>query len=808
MDISLNWVNEFVELPKIAADDLANAFTMTTAEVEEVKTTNNHLKAIRVAQIKSIEKHPEADKLNLVTFDFGAKETKEVVCGAPNVKVGLKIPYAPLGVTLPNGLTLEPKKIRGILSEGMLCSETELGIGEGSNGIMELPEDAIIGTPMNEYLKIESDTILDVDNKSLTHRPDLWGHYGIAREFSAAYELPLKKPFNAEWTKNMEALFTSDASPITPKVEADSSCKAYWGLSVDNIKVGPSPKWLVDRIEAVGLRSISNIVDVSNYVMLELGMPLHIFDRSLIKDNTIHIKRASDGEKFTTLDEVERELKASDTVICDSEKPLVLAGIMGGLNSGVNDETTQIFIETANWVNDEVRKTSTRLGLRSDSSQRYEKSLDSLACYKTLLRTLDIVKKLCPDATVVGKAEYAGDDLSEIKPVVIKTSLKRINSVLGHSVSEEKLLSIFSHLEFEVEKSGDDLNLTLPSFRTSKDLEYEACIIEEVGRVIGYDNIEPMSSMSEIETTRFTPEKSLHRKVQDFMALNGNSYEVMTYPLIGEKLLNKAKWTTMNEELELINALSKDADRMRPSLVPHALNTVSVNAKNFESFSFFELGRSYLPDSKTFSKERHQVLIGSYSKTATPFLELLNTTEKLMNYLGLSYDLALDTGKFANPLLSKEWFGSHPHELVNIRIMGKFHGVVSSVHPLMLKNFKTKGFFSFTVIDLTDFQAREIKKKAKYTPISKFPTSSFDCTVLVKKELPAAEVIKTLKKVKAKEVTSRKVKEVFALSDEFNAVTLTFSFEDASQTLKSEKIKELETSIISTLEASGYPLKA
>ncbi|MCO4755132.1 MAG: phenylalanine--tRNA ligase subunit beta, partial [Bacteriovoracaceae bacterium] len=498
MLISLNWIKDFVELPSLDADELANSFTMTTAEVEDVKTTFSHLKEIRVAQIEQVRKHPEADKLNLVTFNFGGKETKEVVCGAPNVREGLKIPYAPLGVTLPNGLTLEPKKIRGVLSEGMLCSETELGIGEGSNGIMELPEDAPIGQPMLEFLGVQADVVLDVDNKSLTHRPDLWGHYGLAREFAAAHEKVLKKPYGSEWQSRLESNFNQESSPIKPKVDKDSSCVAYWGLSLDGVEVKESPLWIKNRIEAAGLRPINNIVDISNYVMLELGMPLHIFDRESIKDQTIHIKRSGKEQSFTTLDEVERKLVDEDTVICDSEKPLVLAGIMGGLNSGVNEKTSKVFIEVANWNAEQVRTTSTRLGLRTDSSQRYEKSLDSLQCYQTLLRTLELILESCPSAKVIGKPEYDGADLSELKPLTIKTSTAKIKTTLGFDLDEQRLVSIFEALDFKVEKENENLIVNVPTFRTTKDIECEADLIEEVGRMIGYDNIEPVAPMTEL----------------------------------------------------------------------------------------------------------------------------------------------------------------------------------------------------------------------------------------------------------------------------------------------------------------------
>ena len=808
MLISLNWIKEFTQLPNVDADDLANSFTMTTAEVEDVTTTFSHLKDIKVAQIKSLRKHPEADKLNLVTFDFGGKETKEVVCGAPNVREGLKVPYAPIGVTLPNGLTLEPKKIRGVLSEGMLCSEIELGIGEGAKGLMELPEEAPIGQNMLERLQVEADIVLDVDNKSLTHRPDLWGHYGLAREFAAAYGNELKNPFNDAWAAKLETYFNESKGPISPKVEKDSSCLAYYGLSVDNVSVGESPLWMKNRLEAAGLRSINNIVDISNYVMLELGIPLHIFDRDLIKDNTIHIKRAGQEQTFKTLDEIDRELLPSDTVICDSEKPLVLAGIMGGLNSGVNESTNKVFIEVANWKAEEVRETSTRLGLRTDSSQRYEKSLDSLQCKRTLYRTLDLLLQLCPEAKVVGRPEYDGDNLEQIQPLKIKTSLEKITTVLGHDLDQDRLERIFKSLDFGVETSGGEMLVTVPTFRITKDIECEADLVEEVGRMVGYDNIEAVAPQTSLNATRLEPAKTMERKIQDFLSLKGQSLEVMTYPLVGKKLLEKAAWPSLNEELKLVNALSKDADRMRPSIIPSALEVAAENAKRFSSFSFFEIGRSYLPDNKNFANERHQVLIGMYDKERTPFVELINTMEKLLNYLNIPYDLAKETGKFKNEVLEREWEGNHPHEFLNIRVMGKFKGALASAHPLMLRNFKAKGYFSFAVVDLTDFMNREMKERSKYHPISKFPGSVFDCTVLVDKNAQAADALEALKKLKIKELADKKIVGVFDLNEKENAVTVRTTFEDPNGTLDREFIKKAETAVVEALEKAGFPLKS
>lgn len=803
MLISLDWIKEFTELPQMKADDLANAFTMTTAEVEEVKTTFEHLKKIKVAKILSMRKHPEADKLNLVTINYGDGE-KEVVCGAGNVRVGLKIPYAPIGVTLPNGLTLEPKKIRGILSEGMLCSADELGHGEKSDGLLELIDKAEIGSSMLDYFDFKADVILDVDNKSLTHRPDLWGHYGLAREFAACYDHKLKTPFGDSWVKSIESKFTTNSSPMIPEVQ-ESSCSSYYGVSIDGIKVSESSNTVKARLEAVGLRPINNIVDISNYVMLELGIPMHIFDRDKLEGNRIIIKRADKGESFTTLDEVQRSLEDTDTVISDEKKSLVLAGIMGGMNSGVDKNTKNIFIEVANFNADEVRKTSTRLGLRTDSSSRYEKSLDSQLLYRTMLRAIELVLNINNDAKIIGKVEYSGEDLSKFLPLKIQTSREKITKTLGHDVSDEKLMQIFTSLGFKIE---DNYLLTIPSFRTTKDIENEADIIEEVGRMIGYDNITPISPMSEISTTRLGHAKMLQRKIQDFMVLAGNSFEVMTYPLIGKKLLDKSLWTIKNDELELINSLSEDANRMRPSLVPHALNTVSLNHKNFERFNFFEIGRSYLADDKNFSKERHQILIGSFSKKESPFLETLNIAKKLLKSLSIPFDISEKNEKFKNDIIPSDWEGCHPHEYLNFRIMGKFHGAIATIHPMLLRNFKVKGFLSVCVIDFTDFQDRELKSKTNYSPISKFPSSTFDCTVMVNRETLAANVLDVLKKVKIKELTTKKIVDVFYMEDGRKAVTIRVTFEDPNKTLDSQFIKESEDKIVSTLEANGFALKS
>lgn len=809
MLISTDWIKDFVEItPEELAEPMGigSRVTLGTAEVEGIFQSNNHLKDITIVEIKSLKKHPEADKLNLVTFELGNGSYKEVVCGAPNVREGLKVPYAKVGVTLPNGLTLEPKKIRGYLSEGMLCSATELGLGEDSSGLLELPDGVELGMTMIDYLQKKADILLDIDNKSLTHRPDLWGHFGFAREFSALYRRPLNDKYDDSWKKNLESKFTQADSPIKPQVDKDSCGLAYWGISVEGVKVESSPQWMQERLLACGLRPINSIVDISNYVMLELGIPNHIFDLDSIEDRKIHIKKVTEPMDFETLDNIQRGLVPGDTVIADSKKPLVIAGIMGGANSGVEEGTSKIFIEVANWKAAEVRKTSTRLGLRTDSSQRYEKTLDSQLTYKTLLRVLDLVLELNPNAKVIGKAEYDGENLTDFNPLVIDIKPSNISSQLGKEIPASEIKEIFEFLDFGVKEKGDIFTVTLPSYRSTKDIECDADLVEEIGRIVGYDNISPASPLSSIKVTTLDGVKKLHRKIQDFMIYNGQCLEVMTYPMVGEALLKKASWPTLNEGLVLKNALSQDADRMRPSIIPSFLEACSLNQKTFSNFSFFEIGRAYETNDKNFSRESNQVAALFYDRSQSAFLKAVDTVEALMRSTNIPGELVDRNEKFPANVLPVEWKGVHPFEIQDIKIMGRTYGTVFSVHPILLRKFKIKGNVSIFVIDLSIVEEKGLKQKFKYDPLPKFPASNFDCTVVADIHEPVGNLLKAFKKFKGKELKNTMVADVF-VSEGKKFVTIRSVFFDGEKTLGGEKIKELENGVVAALEKAGYPLK-
>lgn len=807
MLISVDWIKDFVDLPsELTPSELGKRFTLGTAEVEEVKVLKEHLAQIKTAVVLEINPHPEAENLNLVRFDYGGSEHKTVVCGAKNVRVGMITAFAPIGVTLPNGLTLAPKKIRGILSEGMLCSEEELGFAESSSGIVDLDAQAKLGVTMLEYFDEVQDILIEVDNKSLTHRPDLWGQYGLAREFGAVFDSKLKNPFSEAWQKKLEAKFSSEEAPIRPVMEGDSSCLSYYGLCIDGIVVTDSPKWMQRRLLAVGLRPINLIVDISNYVMSELGFPNHIFDRDLIEGDEVIIKTLPQNEAFFTLDELERSLKTGDTVISDKTKTLVLAGIMGGVNSGVSTQSTRIFLEVANWKAAEVRKTSTRLGLRTDSSQRYEKGLDSQMSYRSLLRMMELILELCPGARVRGAPTYVGNNIQDIQPREIVTSVQRISKILGKKISEERVTSILSALDFQVSAAGTELRVRVPSYRATKDIECESCIVEEVGRIVGFDNILPLSPKLDIFPVRLTRAQKLQRSIQDFLSVHDSCFEVMTYPMIGPKLYEKAQWPALGGP-QLINSLSLDTSLMRNSIVPSFLEAAALNAKNFEQFRFFELGRSYHSDEKCFSKEKSLVGLCFFDKRESPFMSCLNSTEALLRATQIPADIADPHPKFKNNLVDENWKGLHPYEFQNIRMMGKMDGAVFSVHPLVLRNFKIKGFVSIAILDLSSVEMSTVGDKIKYQPLSKYPTSTFDWSIVASSISRVGDILAQLKKVKIKELRSVKVLDTYQMSAEEKSITLRATFADPEKTLSGDFITQATSQLVLSCEKAGYPLK-
>jgi phenylalanyl-tRNA synthetase beta chain len=443
MKISLNWIKDFIRIEeKISNQELVEKITLAVCEVEGFEETGTHLKDVFVSQILAIEPHPDADKLSLVTVNTGLKE-KRVVCGASNFKLGDKVPFVGEGARLPGDFLIKKAKIRGIESDGMLCAEDELGLSEDHEGLLILPEESEVGNTLASLFPDQVDLVMEIDNKSITHRPDLWGHYGFARELGAVFRVPVDK-----MDYQPDILKGTGERLIDVEVLAVDLVPRFTGISVDNVSISPSPLWLQHRLTRVGLRPINNMVDLTNYVMLEMGQPMHAFDADQIAGKKLTVRLADTGTKLMTLYQKEVTLGENDMTICDANGASVVAGVVGGLNTGVIDSTKAVFLEAANWDPTGIRKTSTRIGLRTDACQRFEKALDPEMSALAVQRAVELMKLTNPDLHVAG-------DLVDIKnqmydPVRIETTIDFICRRLGKEIDEKEIRDILALLGFTV----------------------------------------------------------------------------------------------------------------------------------------------------------------------------------------------------------------------------------------------------------------------------------------------------------------------------------------------------------------------
>ncbi|MCH7600670.1 MAG: phenylalanine--tRNA ligase subunit beta, partial [Myxococcales bacterium] len=496
MLISLRWLSRHVELTGIDPETLANDLTLSTAEVEGVEAFAPHLSDVRVGLVLEREPHPNADKLSLCKVDVGEGEALSIVCGAPNVAKGQKVAVATVGTVLPGDFKIKKSKIRGVESRGMICSERELELGNDHEGIWVLPDACEIGVPVASALEID-DWVIEIDNKSLTHRPDLWGHRGIAAEIAAIYERPLK-PLPHELPK----LGSGRAFPL--RIDSDA-CSRYLGLSIQNARPLPSPDWLRFLLLAVGQRPIDQIVDLSNFVMLDLGQPNHTFDAKQLSKEGIVVRDAREGETMTTLDGEERKLETSDLLICSGDEPVALAGIMGGEASKVGEDTSQLLLEVATFHPTVVRRTSTRLGLRTESSARFEKSLDPTLPLKAAGHFAQLLSSLQPEVRFPAALADAGNWSDPANTITMRPD--RVRTALGKNISNDEFENILTRLGFGVKLTGENFQVSIPSARATKDITIEQDLIEEIGRIYRYGNVPERALVAEIAP----PQRDLRR---------------------------------------------------------------------------------------------------------------------------------------------------------------------------------------------------------------------------------------------------------------------------------------------------------
>ena len=583
MYISYNWLQEFIKIPpKLTPEEISENLTNHTVEVESFVNQAQQFDKVVVGKILEVNKHPNADRLRLLIVDVKT-EKLNIVCGAPNVAVGQLVPVALIGANLPNGLEIKESEIRGEKSYGMVCAEDELGLGNDHAGIMILKENAKIGDDFSKYLKL-NDIVFEVDNKSLSNRPDLLSHYGIARELAAIFDLKLK-PYNKIYSFKDEFLSDKE-NKLEVKVENKELCPRYMALKVDNIKVEDSPSWLKERLIAVGQRPINNIVDLTNYVMLEIGQPLHAFSSDKVKKITVRL--ANKNEIIETLDDKERSLGADDIVIADGSKAIAIAGLMGGKNSEINNDSKSLILEAANFKAISIRRTSQRLGLRTEASTRFEKSLDPNLSTEAVFRFLSLLKELCPEMTLASSLIDINNSL--IPNLEIELDLNWLNNKIGQAIPKDTVINILSKLGFKVNTSHKELlKVAVPSWRATKDISTKEDLAEEILRLYGYDNIESKLPLQLLTLPLLNQERILERKIKDILVLKDSLTETYNYSFVGEEQLKKMNIDFFNY-LRLANPLSGIQNLLRQSLVPGLAANIKTNQAKKNDLGFFEFG--------------------------------------------------------------------------------------------------------------------------------------------------------------------------------------------------------------------------
>lgn len=581
MYISYNWLQSLVKLPaKINPEEIADELTKHTVEVDGLARQADRFNQVVVGKVLEVNKHPNADRLRVTKVDV-KREKLSIVCGAPNVEAGQFVPVALIGAILPNGLEIKETEIRGEKSCGMICAEDELGLGKNHEGIMVLKAGAKVGEPFARYLKAD-DVIFEVDNKSLSNRPDLWSHYGLARELSAIFSLSLKP-----YAKLLGRFEFSDKKEdsLDIKVEDKELCPRYQAIRVDDIEVGESPDWLKEKLIAVGQKPINNIVDLTNYVMLEIGQPLHAFDAGKIKK--VSIRHAVPGETIETLDGQERALIESDLVIADGKKAIAIAGVMGGRNSEIDSQTKAIILESANFQGVAIRKTSSRLGLRSESSMRFEKSLDPLLTEVALMRFLTLLKEIRPAIKIASNLADINDSVRSTKKITL--SLDWLNNKIGQEIPREKVVGTLEKLGFKIKDKGAELEITVPSWRATKDVNEKEDIVEEVLRLYGYDNVASKLPTQVLNWPEVNQERLWERRIKNLLALKYDLAEVYNYSFVGEEQLKKSGFDFSNY-LRIANPLTESQSLLRQSLIPGLISNIKSNQARYDSLRLFELG--------------------------------------------------------------------------------------------------------------------------------------------------------------------------------------------------------------------------
>lgn len=810
MNISYSWLKDYINL-ELSPAQVAETLTqlgLETGGIEEVESVKGGLKGIVIGEVVTCQKHPNSDHLSITTVNIGESELLPIVCGAPNVAAGQKVAVAVVGTELYNGdekFTIQKSKIRGELSMGMICAEDEIGIGNDHNGIMVLNPEAIPGTPASEYFHIQSDYLLEVD---LTpNRIDGASHIGVARDLAAylsqtqptAYTRPSVESFKID-NKNLTI-------PVT--IEEKGACARYSGLTISGVTVKESPEWLKNRLKIIGLNPINNIVDITNYVLFETAQPLHAFDAEAIKGKKVIVKTMPAGTKFVTLDGIERELSDKDLMICNTEAPMCIGGVFGGLYSGVKESTTEIFLESACFNPVSIRKTAHRHGLNTDASFRFERGTDPNGTLYALKRAALLIKE-CAGGTISSDVIDVIADPAVLEYWPVEVAYSNINRLIGKEIEKEQIKKILLALEIKITSETEEgLSLMVPPYRV--DVRREVDIIEEILRVYGYNNVEPSKSIKSSVQHAPRPDKMMLQNLVSEMFTSRGFNEIMSNSLTKTSYYDNLKTFQAENTVKLFNPLSSDLNGMRQTLLFGGLEAINRNT-NFRNadLRLYEFGNVYHYDGtkthenpvKNFSEAEHIGIwitgkkeIGNWitKEEATSFYTLKANVENILLRLGIAPDhCTIET--ISNDIFS---------EGLEYRIKGTTIGQIGYVSRALLKNFDINanvfyGYLNWSLI------LKTIKThKVSYTPLQKYPEVRRDLALLIDQDIQFGTIKSLAFRTEKQLLRNVNIFDVYQgskLPEGKKSYAVSFTLQDNEKTLTDKQIDKTMSRLISAFE--------
>ncbi|MBC7087687.1 MAG: phenylalanine--tRNA ligase subunit beta [Tissierellales bacterium] len=787
MFLPIKWLKNYVDI-KLPTKEIADGLTYSGSHVESIKKLNNGISNVVVGKIIKVKAHPNADKLKICTVDV-SDEILTIVTGADNVREGDLVPVAKVGAKLPDGKEITEADFRGEKSYGMLCSLKELGYEdnvipkEAKDGIFIIDDNVNIGENIVDVLSLDDEII---EFEITPNRPDCLSIYGMARETSATFNLELKK-INVEIINQVD-----DISNLITGIDIKTNnCHRYYAKVIKDVNIKPSPLWLQTALMNAGIRPINNIVDVTNYVMLELGEPLHAFDASKIEGNKIIVRQANDLEELVTLDGVKRELKQDDIVIADIKKPIGLAGIMGGLNTEITSSTKLVLIEGANFEAKNIRLSSKRLGLRTEASTRFEKGVDESLCSFAVERACQLIEMIGAGKIINGSYDIIKNKNPQ---TIISLRPNRIEKLLGVKIPENEILNYLNRLEFEAKLEGDKINVKVPTFR--KDVSVEADLIEEVGRLFGFHNIKPLPLYGNLTRGSRPKDKEIQNYIKDiFWGIGFN--EAMTYSFLSPKVFDKLNLPqdhVLRNCVRLMNPLGEDYSVMRTSLIPNMLDLLNKNNnRGIERAMIYEIGNIFVPNSipDSLPDEMMRICLGIYGDKDFYFMK--DAIETLLERLGIK-DV-----KFSRENESPIF---HPGKSARILKDGRILGVFGEVHPEVLKNYN---FDNRVYIGDLDFNGifENINMDWKYTDLPKYPSIDRDIAIVVDEDVAVGDIEEIIYANGEGLIESIDLFDIYRgnqIDNGKKSLAFSIRYRSNDRTLKDEDIIQIQKRILNKLE--------